>query len=159
MTSQNDFALRPGGALGLVPTDVVISDQVPGVAVEYTQSGEGGLGSGADRGIPDQPRIGGAHRDRVRGPGSGCPCSSVSLWITLVGVSSAHRTSSARSAVFIASSNPAAARRWAKRSRARATNPVETGAPSSAAIRCAVRSTGTLPSMPSRIAASLTFGP
>ncbi len=28
-----------------------------------------GLGSGADGGVVDQPRIGGAHRDRMRGPG------------------------------------------------------------------------------------------
>jgi len=57
------------------------------------------------------------------------------------------------------SSNPAAVRRWAKRCRARATNPVDTGAPSNAAIRCAVRSRGTLPSLTNRIAAALTFGP
>ena len=92
-------------------------------------------------------------------PATGSPSASVSLRITLVGVSSAQSTSSARSAVVIASSNPAAARRWAKRSRARATNPVETGVPSSEAISIAVRSRGTLPSLASRIAAALTFGP
>ena len=45
----------------------------------------------------------------------------------------------------MASSNPEVARRWAKRSRARATNPVETGVPSRDAISIAVRSIGTLP--------------
>ena len=54
---------------------------------------------------------------------------------------------------------PGPARHSAKRARARATNPVDTGAPSSAAISVAVRSTGTLPSEPSRIAAAFTFGP
>lgn len=37
--------------------------------------------------------------------------------------------------------------------------PAETGGPSSAAISIAVRSTGTLPSLPSRMAAALTFAP
>jgi hypothetical protein len=48
------------GELGveLVPAGVVVADQVAGVALQYAQSGEGGFGSGADRGIPDQPRIG-----------------------------------------------------------------------------------------------------
>ena len=91
-------------------------------------------------------------------PGSAAPSSPV-LRMTLTGVSSAHSVSSARSAAFIASSNPAASSRCASRSWARATNPAETGAPSSASISIAVRSTGTLPSMSSKIAAALTFGP
>jgi hypothetical protein len=36
---------------------------------------------------------------------------------------------------------------------------IHIGAGRAAAIRCAVRSTGTLPSEVSRIAAALTFGP
>lgn len=54
---------------------------------------------------------------------------------------------------------PAAARRWVKRSTARATNPVETETPSSTSISCAVRSRGTLPWLANRIAAALIFGP
>jgi hypothetical protein len=77
----------------------------------------------------------------------------------LTGVSSAHNVSSARSAAFIAASNPAASSLPASRSCARATNPAETGVPSSAAINIAVRSAGTLPSLPSKTAAALTFGP
>ena len=77
----------------------------------------------------------------------------------LTGVSSPHITGSARSAVFIAASNPAAGSRWENRSRARATNPLETGTPSSASITVAVRSTGTLPSLASSTAAALRFGP
>jgi hypothetical protein len=68
-------------------------------------------------------------------------------------------TSSARSAVFIASSNPAAARRWARRCEARVTNPVDTGVPNNASISIAVRSTGTLPWLANKIAAALMFGP
>ncbi len=92
-------------------------------------------------------------------PATGWPRSSVFLLITLVGVSSAHRTSSAPSAVFIASSNPQASRRWAKRSRARATNPADTGTDSIMSISAAVRSIGTLPSLANRIAAALRLGP
>ena len=60
-------ALPDPGELGveLMPTGIVIADQVPGVAGQHTQPREGGLGAGADRGVPHQPRVGGAHRDRV----------------------------------------------------------------------------------------------
>jgi hypothetical protein len=81
------------------------------------------------------------------------------LRITLAGLSSAHITGSARSAALIAISNPPVSSRWARRSCARATNPAETGAPTSAAISIAVRSTGTLPSEFSKTVAALTFGP
>jgi hypothetical protein len=73
------------------------------------------------------------------------------------GDSSAHSTSSARSAVCIAASNPAASSRPASRSWARTTNPAETGAPSSADISIAVRCAGTLPSELSSTAAALTL--
>jgi hypothetical protein len=91
-------------------------------------------------------------------PGTGVP-SWLALRITLTGVSSAHNVSSARSAAFIAASNPAASSLPASRSCARATNPTDTGAPSSDRISTAVRSAGTLPSLPSKTAAALTFGP
>jgi hypothetical protein len=77
----------------------------------------------------------------------------------LTGLSSPQSTSSAHNAVFIASSNPAVASFWASRLPARATNPADTSTPSSAWITIAVRSTGTLPSLPSTIAAALRFGP
>jgi hypothetical protein len=77
----------------------------------------------------------------------------------LTGVSSPHNTGSVVSAELIASSKPAACSLSAKRSWERATNPVDTGDPSRAAISIAVRSTGTFPADPSRIAAALTFGP
>src|ERR1017187_3414246 len=66
--------------------------------------------------------------------------------MTLAGVSSPHSTSSACSAAVMAASKPAACSRCASRASARATNPLETGVPSSASISAAVRSTGTLPS-------------
>jgi hypothetical protein len=47
----------------------------------------------------------------------------------------------------------------ASRSAARATNPADTSTPSSVWISVAVRSTGTLPSLPNTIAAALRFGP
>jgi hypothetical protein len=56
-------------------------------------------------------------------------------------------------------SKPAPARHCASRSCARATNPQETGLPSSAAISIAARSTGTLPSLDNKTAAAFTFGP
>ena len=91
-------------------------------------------------------------------PASTAPSSPL-LRMTLTGDSSAHSASSAPSAAFIVSSNPAASSRWASRSCARATNPAETGAPSSAPISIAVRSAGTLPSLSSKMAAAFTFGP
>jgi hypothetical protein len=56
------------GELGveLVPAGVVVADQVAGVTLQDAQIGDGGLGPGADRGVVDQPRVGGAHGDRVR---------------------------------------------------------------------------------------------
>lgn len=87
------------------------------------------------------------------------PPSSSTLSTTLTGVSSAHSTSSARRAATIASSNPAPASACARRSWARATNPVDTFAPSSASIIRAVASTGTLPCEDGKIAAALRFGP
>src|SRR5258706_605485 len=91
-------------------------------------------------------------------PGAVVPSSMV-LRMTLAGVSSAHITGSASSAAFIAASNPAFPTLPASRSLARATNPAEIGAPSSASISIAVRSTGTLPSELSNTAAALTFCP
>jgi hypothetical protein len=93
----------------------------------------------------------------------GLPASTVPspalLRMRLTGVSSAHTTGSAPSAAFIAGSNPAASSRWASRSCARATNPADTGTPSSVDISIAVRSTGTLPSLPTSTAAAFTLGP
>jgi hypothetical protein len=81
------------------------------------------------------------------------------LSTTLTGDSSAPSTSSARSAAIIAASNPAMSRISASRCWARATNPVETGASSSASIKAAVASTGTLPCQESRTAAVFRLGP
>ena len=91
-------------------------------------------------------------------PASTAPSSPL-LRMTLTGVSSAHSACSARSAAFIASSNPASSSRWASRWCARATNPADTGAPTSAAGSAAVRSAGTLPSEFSKMVAAFTFGP
>jgi hypothetical protein len=63
------------------------------------------------------------------------------------------------SAGLVASSKPAASSLSARRSWARATNPVDTGDDSNAAINIAVRSAGTFPAEAGRIAAALTFGP
>jgi hypothetical protein len=92
-------------------------------------------------------------------PEAGSPCSSVSVFTTLTGVSSPHSTGSAASAASITSSNPAAASRSANRSCARATNPVDTGEANRACINIAVRSTATFPAEANRIAAALTFCP
>ena len=69
VADQVGYALLDTGELGveLVPAGVIISDQVSGVAVQDSQAREGVFGSGADRGVPDQSRVGGAHGDRVRG--------------------------------------------------------------------------------------------
>ncbi len=70
MANQVGCALSDAGELGveLVPAGVVVADQVTGVTLHDAQGGDRGLGSGADRRVPDQPRIRGAHGDRVRGP-------------------------------------------------------------------------------------------
>jgi len=62
-------------------------------------------------------------------------------------------------AAFTAAPNPAASSLPASRSCAPATNPADTGVPGSDPISIAVRSAGTLPSLPSKTAAALTFGP
>ena len=69
VANQVRYALLDAGELGveLVPAGVIISDQVPGVALKDPQAREGVVGSGADRGVVDQPRVRGAHGDRVRG--------------------------------------------------------------------------------------------
>ena len=69
VADQVRYALLDTGELGveLVPAGVIISDQVPGVALKDPQAREGVFGSGTDRGVVDQPRVRGAHGDRVRG--------------------------------------------------------------------------------------------
>jgi hypothetical protein len=93
-------------------------------------------------------------------PSRGWPvASSRSRRSTLTGDSSAHSTGSVFSAALIASSKPAARRSSARRSFARATNPAETGTPSSAQMTIAARSTGMLPSEASSTAAACSCAP